>query len=83
LLTVGGTPLDAMQRYGPICSRVTRVISSSEPSILAAATVCTDAGVYKFAYAYIHTCIYMYKGGLYSALLHAPRSSLGEARLAI
>lgn len=37
LLTVGGTPLEAMQRYGPMCRRVTRVISSSGPSMLATA----------------------------------------------
>jgi len=39
LLTVGGTPLDAIQRYGPIWRRVIRVISSSGPTILPAATV--------------------------------------------
>jgi len=39
LLTVGGTPLDAMQRYGPIWRRVIRVISSSGPTILPAVIV--------------------------------------------
>ncbi|KYQ53169.1 hypothetical protein ALC60_07900, partial [Trachymyrmex zeteki] len=39
LLTVGGTPLDAMQRYGPIWRRVIRVISNSGPTILPAVTV--------------------------------------------
>lgn len=64
LLTVGGTPLDAMQRYGPIWSRVTRVISSSGPTILIAATVCTNSGVYTnlraCVYIHIHTYIHMY-----------------------
>jgi hypothetical protein len=37
LLTVGGTPLDAMQRYAPICSRFTLVMLNTEPSTLVAA----------------------------------------------
>lgn len=37
LLTVGGTPFEAIQRYGPICRRLTCVISSSGPSMLATA----------------------------------------------
>jgi hypothetical protein len=36
LLTVGGTPLDAMQRYAPICSRFTLVMLNTEPSTLVA-----------------------------------------------
>lgn len=34
LLTVGGTPLDAMHRYAPICKRLTRVMLNTEPSML-------------------------------------------------
>lgn len=34
LLTEGGTPLDAMQRYAPISSRVTWVKFKNSPSIL-------------------------------------------------
>lgn len=70
MLTVGGTPLDAIQRYGPIWRRVTRIISSSGPSILATATVYTDAGIYKF-----RVCINV----AYSALLYTLRSSPGES----
>lgn len=37
LLLVGGTPFDAIQRYGPMWSRVTRWISSSGPWIVVTA----------------------------------------------
>lgn len=36
LLTVGGTPLDAMQRYAPMCSRFTLVMLNTAPSTLVA-----------------------------------------------
>lgn len=34
LLTDGGTPFEAIHKYGPICKRLTRVIFSSGPSTL-------------------------------------------------
>jgi hypothetical protein len=34
LLTVGGTPFVAMQRYAPICSRFTLVMLNTGPSML-------------------------------------------------
>ncbi|KYN35459.1 hypothetical protein ALC56_10016 [Trachymyrmex septentrionalis] len=66
LLTVGGTPLDAMQRYGPIWRRVIRVISSSGPTILPAATV------------YICRCEHTNSYGHYDALLYTLRSSFNS-----
>ena len=33
LLTDGGTPLEAMHKYGPMCSRFTRVMLKTLPSI--------------------------------------------------
>jgi hypothetical protein len=37
LLTVGGTPFDAMHRYAPICRRLTLVMLKTDPSTLDAA----------------------------------------------
>jgi hypothetical protein len=37
LLSVGGTPFDAMHRYAPICRRFTLVMLNTEPSTLVAA----------------------------------------------
>jgi hypothetical protein len=34
LLTVGGTPFDAMHRYAPICRRFTLVMLNTGPSTL-------------------------------------------------
>lgn len=34
LLTVGGTPFDAMHRYAPICRRLTLVMLKTGPSTL-------------------------------------------------
>lgn len=38
LLTEGGTPLDAMHKYGPMCCLFTRVKFSNEPSATATET---------------------------------------------
>lgn len=38
LLTEGGTPLEAMHKYDPICERVTFVIVKLAPSTLLTAT---------------------------------------------
>lgn len=37
LLTDGGTPLEAMQRYGPMCNRFTLLILNTLPSTVATA----------------------------------------------
>lgn len=38
LLTVGGTPFDAMHKYAPMCSLLTRVMLNTEPSTVATET---------------------------------------------
>jgi len=62
LLTVGGTPFDAMHRYAPICRRFTLVMLNTGPSTLA--TESMSENTYKHMILYstqTPLCIYVDK----------------------
>ena len=56
LLTVGGTPLVAMQKYAPICSRFTLVMLNTGPSMLGTET--------HILIAIYETCAAMYEASV-------------------